>query len=79
MYGVIFELGWLCGKYNRKETSERVRIIADFDFQWRKITRYIQSLIHNSQTLLIDQMNGELISASIHNNVTTSINVYKKE
>lgn len=30
MSGVIFELGWLCGRYNLVETSKRVRIIADF-------------------------------------------------
>ena len=80
MSGVIFELGWLCGKYNRKETFERVRIIADFDFQWRETTRYIQSLIQSSssQVLLINQMDVELISNTIDNNVTTSINIYNK-
>jgi hypothetical protein len=80
MSGVIFELGWLCGKYYRREIGERLRIIADFDFQWRKTTRYVQSLIQSSssQLLLINQMDVELISDSIHNNVTVSINVYNK-
>ena len=50
MSGVIFELGWLCGKYYRREIGERLRIIADFDFQWRKTTRYVQSLIQSSSS-----------------------------
>ncbi len=80
MSGVIFEIGWLCGKYNRKEISDRLRIIADFDFPWRKTTRYVQSLIQSSssQLLLINRMDVELISNSIHNNVTISINVYNR-
>jgi hypothetical protein len=78
MSGVIFELGWLCGKYNRKEISNRLRIIADFDFPWRKTTRYVQSLIQtaSSQLILINQIDVELISNSIHNNVTISIDEY---
>ena len=28
MSGVIFELGWLCGKYYRREIGERLRIIS---------------------------------------------------
>lgn len=78
MTGVIFELGWLCGKYSRREINERLRIIADFDFPWRRTTRYVQSLIRSSssQLVLINQMDVELISNSIHNNVTISINGY---
>jgi hypothetical protein len=28
MHGVIFELGWICGKYSRLEVSERLRIVS---------------------------------------------------
>jgi hypothetical protein len=76
MSGVIFELGWLCGTYNILETSKRVRIIADFDYRWRKTTRYIQSLTHNAQLLPVDNMNVELISDSIHNNIKISLNSF---
>ena len=81
MGGVIFELGWLCGKYNKKEISERLRIIIDFDFRYRKTTRYVQSLIQSSRSLAIpiNKMNIELIADSIANNVTYSVNVYHKE
>jgi hypothetical protein len=28
MVGVIFELGWICGKYNSKQINERLRIVS---------------------------------------------------
>ena len=76
MGGVIFELGWLCGKYDKLETSKRVRIIADFDYQWRGTTKYIQELIHYGQLLLIDEMTVEVISTYINHNVTLALNDY---
>jgi hypothetical protein len=41
MDGVIFELGWICGKYNPKEISERLRIVSELDYNWKNTTRYI--------------------------------------
>jgi hypothetical protein len=78
MSGVIFELGWLCGRYNIVETSKRVRIIADFDYQWRETTRYVQSLRHDAQLLPVDNMAVELISDYIAHNVTISLNKFKQ-
>lgn len=78
MSGVIFELGWLCGTYSILETSKRVRIIADFDYQWKKTTRYIQSLTRYGQLLQSDSMTIELISDYIHDNVTISLNNFKQ-
>jgi hypothetical protein len=78
MSGVIFELGWLCGRYNIVETSKRVRIIADFDYQWRETTRYVQSLTQDAQLLPVDNMAVELISDYIAHNVTISLNKFKQ-
>lgn len=52
MSGVIFELGWLCGRYNIVETSKRVRIIADFDYQWRDMFKVLH-MMHSSFLLII--------------------------
>lgn len=81
MSGVIFELGWLCNKYNRKGISERLRIIADFEFPLRDTTRYVQSLIQSGRAIHIpiDKMDVELIANTIHNNVTISIDEYHEE
>jgi len=76
MGGVIFELGWLCGIYNRLETTKRIRLISDFDYPWRATTGYLRALLHNSQFLPIDEMTADLICAAISNNTTISLNVY---
>lgn len=78
MGGVIFELGWLCGKYDRLETSKRIRIISDLDYRWRRTTVYLQALMHNAQHLPIDKMNADLISTFISNNTILSLNLYPK-
>lgn len=78
MGGVIFELGWLCGKYDTLETSKRIRIISDFDYRWRKTTTYLRALLPNAQHLPIEKMTVGLISAYISNNTTISLNVYRK-
>jgi hypothetical protein len=75
MGGVIFELGWLCDRYNKFETSKRVRIIADFDYQWKGTTKYIQELLHYGQYLPVDRMDVDLISIYINNNVTIALNM----
>jgi hypothetical protein len=75
MHGVIFELGWICGKYKRLEISDRLRIVSRLDYDWRQTTRYIQSLFHTAQLLPIEEMNDSLISKCIHDNVINSLNI----
>ncbi len=77
MHGVIFELGWICGKYNRLEVSDRLRIVSRLDYDWKQTTRYIQSLFHTAQLLPIEKMNTNLTSKCIHNNVMNSLDIYR--
>jgi hypothetical protein len=78
MEGVIFELGWICGKYNYHEISDSLRIISELDYNWMNNTRYIQSLFHTAQLLPIEKMNTILISKCIHNNVFNSVDTYQR-
>jgi hypothetical protein len=78
MSGVVFELGWLCGKYDTLETSKRIRIISDFEYQWKKTTGYLRALMHHAHHLPIEKMTASLISAYTSNNTTISLNIYRK-
>lgn len=78
MGGVIFELGWLCGKYDTVEISKRIRIISDFDYRWRRTTGYLRTLLPNAHHLPIERMTVGLISAYINDNATISLNSYLK-
>lgn len=77
MDGVIFELGWICGKYTRPETFERLRIVSVIRHDYTQTTRYIQSIFHTSPLLPIGKMDINQISQCIHDNVTLSINRWK--
>jgi hypothetical protein len=71
-HGVLFELGWICGKYSRREISDRLRIVSAIDYDYKQTTRYIQSIMHTSQFLPVDIMNTDQISKCIHVNVEDS-------
>jgi hypothetical protein len=73
MHGVIFELGWICGKYTRPEISERLRIVLSTRHDYTQTTRYMQSIFHTSWLLPIEKMNINQISQCIHDNVTLTL------
>jgi hypothetical protein len=79
MDGVIFELGWLCGKYSRQKINKRLRIIAKVSHNWMHTTRYIQSLFLTAQLLPIEKMNTQLLSRCISNNIVDSLETYRKK
>jgi len=76
MDGVIFELGWICGKYNPKEISKRLRIVSDLDYNWKNKTRYIQSLFHTGQLIPIEKMDAASLSKCIQHNVINLLDTY---
>ena len=77
MHGVLFELGWICGKYTRLEISERLRIVSAIDYDYKQTTRYIQGIFHTSQLLPIEKMNTNQISKCIHDNVIHTLDRWK--
>jgi len=79
MDGVIFELGWICGKYTKLEVIQRLRLISDLDYDWSQTTRYMQSLFHTAHLLPIEKMNIKSILKCINNNVINSLNIYRRE
>ena len=76
-HGVLFELGWICGKYSRREISDRLRIVSAIDYDYKQTTRYIQSIMHTSQFLPVDIMNTDQICKCIHVNVEDSPELWK--
>jgi hypothetical protein len=38
-HGVLFELGWICGKYTRREIDDRLRLVSAIDYDYKQTTR----------------------------------------
>lgn len=45
MDGVIFEIGYLCGKYGIESISDELLFISTMGYDWSKTTSYIDVLI----------------------------------
>lgn len=45
MNAVIFEVGWICGKYGPKKVGSKIRFLHDEKFDLARTTAYIETLL----------------------------------
>ena len=65
MDAVLFEIGFLCGKYGTDEIEDRLRFIYDDEYKFRTTTKYIGTLLPRVKNSPINECDGYFKASTI--------------
>jgi hypothetical protein len=65
MDAVLFEIGFLCGKYNTDKIEARLRFVHDRRYMFDKTTRYIGTLLPSVKHSPINESDGYFKASTV--------------